>query len=155
MTTASVVTLFDTNKEQRKTFVADLLTRLYDGSISPIRAHYSIKCMEEIIKAITADHTYKTMVLDEVEKNGKKYEYHNAEFSVRETGVKYDWSKTNDPLIIQLLTQQRDLEERIKERQEFLKNVPASGFDMVVEDEVVRVYPPAKSSTTSVVVSLK
>jgi hypothetical protein len=44
-----------------------------------------------------------------------------------------------------------------KDMEEFLKKVPHQGLDIIngVTGEVTKVYPPAKSSTTSVAVSLK
>jgi hypothetical protein len=41
--------------------------------------------------------------------------------------------------------------------EDFLKKVPHTGLDIINEftGEVNKVYPPAKSSTTSVAVSLK
>ena len=50
-----------------------------------------------------------------------------------------------------------ELKEKIKAKQDFLKTVPISGLSILVEStgEMVTVYPPSKSSTTAVSVSLK
>jgi hypothetical protein len=45
--------------------------------------------------------------------------------------------------------------EVLKARQDFLKTVPSKGMELKVDDEVVTVYPPSKSSTTSIAVTLK
>ena len=42
------------------------------------------------------------------------------------------------------------LEIQIKERQTWLKSLPASGIDILIGDEICRVYPPSKSSTSSI-----
>jgi hypothetical protein len=43
------------------------------------------------------------------------------------------------------------LDEQIKDREKFLKSIPTEGIEIVDMDGVVkRVYPPSKSSTSSV-----
>lgn len=155
LSTTSVVSLFDTTKDERKHFVSDFLARYYSGDVSPLKAHYAIKCMEEIIKSITADHNYKEILLEEAYKNGKKFEYQNAEVSIKEAGVKYDYSKSGDAQLIELYEKQDELAKKIKQREEFLKNLPEAGLEILVGDELVKVYPPSKTSTTTVQFSLK
>lgn len=155
ITTSSIVSLFDTTKEERTTFVQDLVNRITDGHLDPIKAHYSLKCMEEIIKNILGNKEYKDCVLLEAEKNGKKFQYKNSELVIKETGVKYDYTHCGHHTLLQLQSQADALNEQIKAYQDLLKKVPEEGMEMIIEDEVVRVYPPAKSSTTTLTVTLK
>lgn len=155
ITTSSLVSLFDTTKEERISFVQDLVNRVTDGHLDPIKAHYSLKCMEEILKNILNDKNYKDCVLTEAEKHGKKFQYKNSELQIKEAGVKYDYSHCNHHLLLQLQNQVDALNDQIKAYQDLLKKVPADGMEIVIEDEVVRVYPPAKSSTTTLTVTLK
>lgn len=163
MTTTGVLELLDTNKSQRESFVEDLLMRM-DGGVNPLKVHVQIKCMQELIERLLDSEKYpktakryKGMILSEAEKYGKKFEFHSATIQQKEVGVKLDWSKTEDSKIIDLLIMQETLEERIKARQEFLKTVPDSGLVITDEEtgETRKVFKPAKSSTTSISVSLK
>lgn len=166
LTTTNILSLFETTKEQRTSFVQDIVQRLRDEQVDPLKVHTQVKAMEEIINSLT-NRTEKTnknftlaidyhkMLLDAAEKNGKKFQMFNAEFSVKEVGTAYDWSKCEDVELIEMLAKQDELKEKIKAKQDFLKTVPISGIDIRIGDELVTVYPPAKSSTTSVFVTLK
>lgn len=156
LTTISTLSLFDTNKEQRKTFVDDVLARLLFGEIDPLRIHVYVKCLEDITKNILASEPYKQMVLAEAIKYGTKgFEFGNAQITLRETGVKYDYSQCNDPKLAELYEQKFKIDLALKKREDFLKAAPIEGTQIMVDDEVVTVYPPSKSSTTTPVVSLK
>jgi len=166
LTAPSILSLFETNKEQRKSFVTDVVERLRNGEIDPLKVHLQVKAMEEIITTLTSTDEkknknftlaidYKNMLLRSAEQHGKKFQLHNAEFSIKEAGTVYDWSKCEDPELNELLAQEKALKEKIKAKQDFLKTVPASGIEIRFGDELVTVYPPAKSSTTSVSVTLK
>lgn len=156
-----VLSMIDTNKAQREQFVQEVIDSMQEGKVDPLKIHVQVKCMEQIIKMFTdgkdypkTSKVYKELVLDEATKHGKKFEYHNAEFKIGEVGTKYDWSKCGDAAINELLRQQAEIDAALKERQEFLKTLPAIGIETLVDDEVVRIYPPSRSSTTSVSVSL-
>lgn len=168
LTTSNILSLFETNKEQRTSFVNDVVDRLRNGEIDPLKVHLQIKAMEDIItgltstdekknKLFTAAIDYKAMLLQAAEKYGKKFQLHNAEFSIKEVGTVYDWSQCNDFQLADLLSTQEQIKEKIKERQDFLKTVPVNGILITDSEtgETFMVYPPSKSSTTSVAVSLK
>jgi hypothetical protein len=150
-----VLQLFHTTKEQRKEFVQNVVSSIENGEADAIKVHLFIKSMEDLVKQVNDDKTYKQYLLDAAEKNGKKFSAFNAEFSIREVGVKYDYSQCNDPEIVDLENQINELTEKLKGRYKFLQTVPQSGIDVRVGDEMLTVYPPSKSSTTSVTVTLK
>lgn len=149
------LSLFDLNKEQRSELVQTTIERIANGELSPLKAHLQVKAMEDIIDQITKDKTYKDMLLDEAAKYGKSFEFGNGKFSTKETGVRYAYDQCNDPILAELYAANDELLEKIKARQKFLQTVPTEGMDIRVGDELVTVYPPAKSSTTSVTVTLK
>jgi len=155
LTTTSILSLFDTTKSQRQTFVSDVLEKIENGEVDPIKIHAQLKKIEDIFKSLTGNEKYKSCLIAEVEKYGKKHEAFNAEFSVKETGVKYDYSQCNDRLISDLEYQQISIENELKARQTFLKTVPAQGLEIRDGDELVTIYPPSKSSSTTVNVILK
>ena len=157
MSATSIVALFQTNKEERKTFVEQVVNSVYEGEVKAIDTHLQIKAMEEIIEAVKSDQRYKDRVLSEAQNSGSKFEYQNAKFDIREVGTKYDFSKCNDAKHVELTAKLNELKEQVKQRENYLKNVPIESVDVLDSDtgEVVRIYPPSKTSTTSVVVTMK
>ena len=168
LTTLNILSLFETNKDQRRFFAEDIVQNLRDEVADPLKVHIQIKAMEEIINSLTntTEKTnknftlaidYKNMLLAAAEKNGKKFQMFNAEFSIKEVGTKYDFSKCEDLELNDLIAKQVEIDLKIKAKQEFLKTIPVAGVVITNEEtgETYKVYPPAKSSTTSVAVSLK
>jgi hypothetical protein len=129
-----------------------------------------MKCIEEVVKQLTSMPAYKAIVLDDAEKHGKSFQYHNAKVDIREVGVKYDYSGCGSSILAELYRKQEAINDEIKEWEAYLKAIPASGVvnfvqkryenpdgSVVIEStgEVETHYPPAKTSTTSVAVTLK
>ena len=156
MQPTSIVALFQTNKEQRQSFASQVIQSVTEGNVNPLNVHLQLKAMEDIIEIIKSDPKYKETVLTTAETNGKSFEYQNAKIDIREVGTKYDFSKCNDSLYSELEAQQATLKDKIKQRADFLKKAPIEGTNIVdMFGEVVTVYPPAKSSTTSIIVTFK
>lgn len=158
LTTTSILSLFQTNKSERESFCLDVIDKIDSGNVDPLIIHLQVKCMEDILKLLNSNDTYRKSVLDACDNRGeKRFDFHNAKFEVKETGVKYDFSKCEDPILNDFLRQQEEIDKNVKDRQAFLKTVPAKGMSLLNEEtgEMFIVYPPAKSSTTSVAVTLK
>jgi hypothetical protein len=168
LTTTSILSLFETTKEQRTTFVNDIVEKLVNEETNSLKVHLQIKAMEDIINSLTsrdekknknflAATTYQKLLLEAAEKYGKKFGLFNAEFSIKEVGTKYDFSNCEDLELIELTKQMEEISTKLKAKQDFLKTVPVSGMVITNEEtgETYKVYPPAKSSTTSVAVTLK
>jgi hypothetical protein len=147
--------LFETDKEQRKEFVNQVIEGLNEGSVDPLKVHLQVKCMEDIIKQLTSSKEYKEICLTEAVKFGRNFEHHNAKFEIKEMGVKYDYSNCNDPILKHHELELSIAEEAVKARQAILKALPSEGMEILIEDELVRIYPPSKTSTTTVTVNLK
>ena len=156
LTTGSILSLFQTTKEQRQSFVANTINCINNGEISALNVHLQVRCMEDIIKSLKDNPEYKATLLSEVEKQGKKFNYQNAEFSVKEVGVKYDYSQCGDNSLLELYAKMDALVLEIKAKEKRLQSVNPKGEKIVTDEgEVVELFPPSKSSTTSVVVTLK
>lgn len=153
--TLSNLSLFETNKKERQDFAIQVTNNLMEGLADPLKVHLQVKCMEDIIKQLTSNTVYKDIVLTEAQKYGKSFEQHNAKFEIKEMGVKYDYSNCGDPVYRELEDKLSILEAEIKNRQTLLKSIPISGQEILIGDELVKVYPPSKSSTTSITVNLK
>lgn len=165
----SILPLFDTTKEQRSQFVEQIVAAIEDGQFDPLKIHVQIKAMEDIITGLTSTdekknkrniefaRKYKAIVLDASEKHGKSFQIHNSGFKITETGVKYNYSDCNDSIINDLYAEMESLKAAISERELFLKNAPISGVMIVDQEtgETTTIYPPSKTSTTSVTITLK
>jgi hypothetical protein len=164
LTTVNILSLFETTKQQRTSFCLDVIDKLRDGEADPLKIHLQVKAMENIIEIFTDRKKYpgtaidyQSFILDAAEKNGKKFQYQNAEFSIKEVGTVYDFSKCEDQMLNYLLQLQEDIKKQVDARKDMLKTVPTSGMVITDEEtgETFKVYPPAKSSTTSVAVTLR
>lgn len=148
------LSLFETSKVERQTFAESVTNNLMEGLADPLKVHLQVKCMEDLIKQITSNSVYKDLVVTEAAKYGKSFEQHNAKFEIKETGTKYFYYNCGDPVLNELENQLADIEKKIKERQAMLKSITGS-LEILIGDELVTLYPPIKTSTTSVSVTLK
>lgn len=156
--TNSIVSLFDTNKKERQSFVTDFLSRIENGSVNPLQAHYNLKCMNEIIKGITENDSYNKLLLSEAEKyGGKSFDFKNSLMQVKELGTKWHYDKCNDDEIKGLLELKKEIETKIKERENFLKSLSPAGIIITDKEtgETREVFPPYKTSTTGITINLK
>lgn len=76
---------------------------------------------------------------------------------VSETGVKYDYSKCNDPIWNEYNKGMIELSKMMKEREKFLKGIPYGGVVITDADtgETCKVSPPLKTSSDSPVFTLQ
>jgi hypothetical protein len=160
--------LFQTTKQARKEFVQKLVNEIEEGNIDPLTIHLQVKAIEDLLLKLTSTDEkknkaclgialrYKKLLLEEADKYGKKFEYGNAEFQQKEAGVKYDFSECGDVQLMSLYDELEVLKEKIKKREDFLKAIDGS-LNQVDEStgEVCTLYPPSKSSTTILQVTLK
>ena len=158
LSTTSILSLFETNKEQRQSFALAVVDALDNGNVDPLKVHLQVKCMEDIIKTLNANTNYRNAVLDAAGAYGQKtFEFQNSKVEIKETGVKYDYSKCEDVVLNRLYEESEKLAGIIKARETMLKATSEKGMTVVDEltGEAFTVYPPAKSSTTSVAITLK
>jgi hypothetical protein len=153
LTPSSTLALFETNKAQRNNFVQELINQMEDGFSSPLDIQMNIKCLEDIVEQLKKDSRYKQLVMDEAYKNGHKFNYRNSEMAIQEMGVKYDYSQCNDSVMDDILKREDIIKKEKDERIKFLKTIPIEGVVNPSTGEMI--YPPTKSSTTTLVVKLK
>jgi len=114
----------------------------------------AVKAMEEFIEGIKKDKRFVDYVREEAGKDRQYTSSSGAKIECCEVGTKYDFSKCGDPVLFDLEMQSETLKEKIKARQDMLKTLPLEGIETVICDELVRMYPPAKSSTSSYKITL-
>jgi hypothetical protein len=137
-------------KSQLKIIAEDSVERLTESG-KLIESIETFAKIEWLIKEIKSNHNYIDSLRDEVSKHGKQVvTSYGTKIELAEVGTKYDYTNCGDSVLIELINELESLEMEIKERQTWLKSVPASGVDIIVNDEVCRIYPPSKSSTSSI-----
>ncbi len=151
---SSILGLFRTTKEERQSFADSLLQDLENGVKSALDVHLQLKRMGDIIDRITADKNYRDYLNTEAIHRGRTFEMHNAKFTIREMGGKWDYTQTEDTELHELEYAKLLIETQIKKRQEFLKNIPDGG---ILDPETgAMIYRAAKpATTTTVAVTLK
>lgn len=122
-----------------------------------LKAAEGLAAMENFIKEFKASEAFKDYTRTEIEKYGKAFTSSSgAKLELAETGSKYDYSMCNDPELEVKMQALETAQNDVKERQDFLKNLPLSGVDIVTSDgEVLKIYPPSKTSVSSYKVSLR
>ena len=152
----SILSLFaGCDASQRASFTSQVIESLDRGYADPIKTLSAIRNLQSILADIEAFN--KELVLTEVEKNGGKVDLWGISVQKREGGTKYDYSQTNDHFYQHLSSALENSKKMVKEREDFLKSLPADGQLITDEDtgDVYKIYRPIKSSTTTVAVTLK
>ena len=117
-----------------------------------IEAADMIAKMEFFMKELKNNPEYVDYLRYEVAKYGGAHTTPSGtRIELAEVGTKYDYVFCEDDILNDLVISRLALEEQIKERQEFLKNLPSEGIEIISRyGEVKRIYPPSKSSTSSI-----
>jgi hypothetical protein len=120
-----------------------------------LEAAEALTVMENFIKEVRSSKEFTEYVREEVGKNGKDITNPSgAKIELAETGTKYDYSGCNDSALIEVESNLVEIESLISDRKAWLKTIPAEGMEVVIGDEIVRVYPPTKTSTSSYKITL-
>ncbi len=116
----------------------------------------ALSAMELFIKEVKGMDEFKNYAGEEIEKHKVFKSASGAKIELIEAGVTYDYSKCNDTELELLESNLNGAKESLKTRQDFLKNIPIEGIDVVepYTGEVIHIYPPSKTSTSSYKVSL-
>lgn len=155
--------IIDSSKADRAEMVESVLKGMESGEVDPLKVHLQLKNTENIIDRLTnrKDHPetanrYQSYLQDAAAKHPKTFELHNGKFTTKEAGTRYDFATCGDPIWNDLNAQMEALKAKMKEREELLKKAPVGGMQLLCDGgEVVTVFPPVKTSTTTLQVSLK
>lgn len=161
-TVNGTLSLLCNTKAQNKLMAEKFVQEIEEGNISGLKAHLYVKSIENLLKQLTdkeeneeLSKRYKTLVGNEADTYpGKSFDLHGAKFTKAETGVKHDYTKCGDKVWDELNERMEAIKAAMKGREEFLKTIPTEGIEVLYEDEAVRVYPPVKTSTSSINVQL-
>lgn len=151
MNTISTINLLPSTKEELTVFVKNTKDYILSGMESPLKIAAQLKAMEELIDTLRKDKEIREYTLKEAEKEGKTFKKHGAEFQVKESGVKYDFSACNDSKYNALLDELIDIKLKVEQRETFLKSLKESVAD-IDTGEIINL--PVKTSTTIVTVKI-
>lgn len=155
---SSMIEMFNRDYPVSKSTIEQQAIKAVDiilESGSPVNAAQLLKSVESFVEIVRKDKRLVDFVRDELAKSsGKVTLASGTRIEAAEVAVQYDYSKCNDPLLEQYNQVAQDSNEQLKAHMEFLKTVPVNGIEVVREDEVVRIFPPTKISTSSYKVML-
>jgi len=148
---------------------ARIIQSIEDGEMDPLKALSGLKAIESLVTILTDKNPKTNKWADKAialqshitdsagAYNEKKFSLYGATFTKTEVGTKYDYSLCNDAKLPELEKAAKDAADALKKRQDFLKTVDPKGLEVLDTEtgNVFTVYPPSKSSTSTVSVSFK
>jgi hypothetical protein len=129
------------------------INAVVEGEIDPVEAFIEVSKMEAAIELFKKNTRVRDMVIADLERNGGKHDFGAGKMEVCETGVKYDFSESNDSKLLEMYATMEAIKADIKERESFLKAIPVGG--MVDPDTGEVLHKPSKTSKTSVKITFK
>jgi hypothetical protein len=153
-TAISTLSQLPETKQQIETFAYSLEQGLNNGQIIASDLLRFQKAMEKVFEKIKP--TLIENALNEISQYEKNSVIKGSEFSIVEAGVKYDYSNCNDLEYNTINTQLECLKSTLKDRETFLKSIKEP-LQMIDEGsgEVYTIYPPKKTSSTTLKVTFK
>lgn len=152
MNALSTITVMPETKEALALYTSKVKEEILSGYENPLKIAKLLKSMEEIIDWLRSDKEIRDMIIREAGKYSEKtIREFGAEFQIKESGTKYDYSGCDDAVLIQLKKEQEKINQKVKEREAFLKNITDDTFD----ENGIKLNRPVKTSQTIVTVTLK
>lgn len=151
----SLLHLLASTGSQITFFSEAIVNEVKNGSESPLRVLIQLRAMERASKQIL-DGIKENILTEAAKYPGNSFELWGNKIEKSELGVKYDFSKCGDTVWERLQTDFETAEQRLKDRQEFLKKLkePITLVDELT-GEVVKVNPPDKTSTSGLKVTIR
>ncbi|MCZ2397104.1 MAG: hypothetical protein LC100_11245 [Chitinophagales bacterium] len=143
-------------KSEIKSIANDLVINLMEGG-DPLRMAEAVSAMELLLKELKDNPEFKSYVREEAEKYPKGFvSKSGAKIELAEVGIRYDFTSCGDTEWEMLDAQMKSLKEKIAEREKFLKNLPGVGIEQLNKEtgEMITIYPPSKTSTSSYKITL-
>jgi hypothetical protein len=154
MNVLSTLKVMPETKAEIRTFAESLISSIQFGEVDPLEVDGRLKAMEELIGMVRKSQEMQECILHEAYLHGKKsFELGNFKYQIKEVGVKYDFTGCNDIELEDLVNEKKEIDEKIKDKQKFLKGLNENSE--VYSSEGVKLNPPVKTSTTKVISLLK
>jgi hypothetical protein len=126
-----------------------------DGLINPLELLTKIRATEKVLDGVLTN--IRDLMVTEALKYGKDPIIVNGvEMKVQEAGTKYDYSNCNHPEYNILVNQKNHISDKMKEIEGILKANKTSWEHVDTSTgETFTIYPPTKTSTTTVITKIK
>jgi hypothetical protein len=152
-TAISTLKLMPENLSQAVTFAEKLTSEIENGIVNPLDVLAQVKCIEKSFELLKDK--LMQFALEEAEKYEKSFEFKSVKIERSELGTKYDFSKTNDFRLAKIMTKVNEFNEQKKAREATLKTLKEKLIEVDEETgETFEIYPPIKTSTTGLKVTL-
>lgn len=153
-TALSTISILPSNKEELYKFSRMLKDEIIADEKETLPILGKLKVIEKVIKDVLEDKEVKERFLrDRLAYSEKEIvKFNGIDFSVREAGVKYEYSASGDIKWMDLDKKIKELTEARKEREKLLQNIPLEG--LVDPDNGNYITRPPKSSETMVIVKI-
>lgn len=153
-TALSTISILPSNKEELYKFSRMLKDEIIADEKETLPILGKLKVIEKVIKDVLEDKEVKERFLrDRLAYSEKEIvKFNGIDFSVREAGVKYEYSASGDIKWMDLDKKIKELTEARKEREKLLQNIPPEG--LVDPDNGNYITRPPKSSETMVIVKI-
>ncbi|MEN6569037.1 MAG: hypothetical protein ABFC18_03390 [Rikenellaceae bacterium] len=154
-TALSKIEVMPSSREQMRAFTRSLKDEILANDRDPLKILVQLKMIEKVISDVLKDDEIDLHFLKEYqqfEREGE-IEVNGVKLRQGETGVKYSYNDSGDPVWFDLDKKIAELTEKKKEREKFLQTVPEPG--VVDPDTGVFINRAPKSSKTKVIVVIK
>ena len=155
-TAISTISVLPVGKAEMERFINLLVNEITSGINEPLQVLVRLKYAEKVIAETLKNERVDEVMIAEYEKYGKgeKVIIQGAELKQTETGVKYDYEASGDPVWMNLDKQIADLTEKRKQREKMLQNL-AYDQGIVDPESGAFINRPPKSSKTKISVTIK
>jgi hypothetical protein len=134
-----------------------IIETVLNGNINPLDLPVKKKCIEMALDQAMKNEKVQEVLIEEIRKHGKHADHFGAKLEVMEAGTKYHYEGCGDTEWEMLDARLRSIKNDLTEREKFLKTVPKDG--LIVTDphtgDTVTIYPPTKTSTTTIKTTMK
>lgn len=147
-----------TTKSEQESLASYFVKNVLNGEISAIEAVVQMKSINDTISLFLKNNKVRESAIRELDRYGKGEtpSYKGATIQIKETSVKYDFEGCNDPVWDKLNNAKKDIDEKIKNRESYLKLINGSKTEIDEETgEIYTIYPPSRSSSTSYAITFK
>lgn len=157
MNGSSALALLFNTKQQNRDLAIRVIEEVKEGNIDAVKLHCYVKSIEQFLNQLLDSKgefkkEYSDLVIDQAKKYGKSFKVYGCELNVREVAPKYDYSVCEDVIYDDLLAQFENIKYQLDMRVKMLQTIPSTG--MVDPENGNMIYPPVKTSTTTVAVTL-
>ncbi len=154
-----IESVIPTTKLGIQKFAIDINQQLEDGEISGLELLKTFKMIEKL-QEFVKDKMMEAAIAEADKHPGKELELFGVSFTKMESGVSYDYSGCNDRMYSSIISTEEKLKEEKKKREIFLKSIDGSINMEDIDEETgevanKKVYPPVKSSKSTLQVKIK